>query len=131
VDVIIVSVDKRGKLAAVIKDVAVSGCVIAEALFVRRVSHGFLENRGRDGRRGSYSSKDVIAVLVVSILLVYSASASASSDVSSRGRSSLGGVPHCALSPLAVRHKLRVCDLAELVRACVLPLVVIAHANRL
>jgi hypothetical protein len=62
---------------------------------------------------------------------VYSAGASASGDISSRGRGSLGDVLRCALSPLAVWYKLRVCNLVELVRAYVLPAAVIAHANRL
>ena len=106
VDIVIVSIDKSSKLATVIKDVAVSSRVITEALFVCRVSHGFLKNRGRDRHRGSYSYKAVIDVRVVfrvvSILLVYGAGASASSDIGSRGRGSLGGVLHYALSPLAV-----------------------------
>jgi hypothetical protein len=132
VDVVVVSVDKRSELAAVIKNVAVSRCVIAEALFVCRVLHSFLEDGGRDERRGSYSCEDVMAVhvvfCVVSVLLVYGAGAGASSDVSSCGHGGLGGVPCCTLPPLAVWHEFRVCNPAELVEPCVLLVAVIAHA---
>jgi hypothetical protein len=101
VDVVVVGVEKRGKLAAVIEDMAVGGRVIVEALFVHCVSHGFLKNGGRDGHRGSYSSEDVMALCVVfcvvSILLVYGAGAGASGDVGSCGRGSLRGVPRFRL----------------------------------
>jgi hypothetical protein len=132
VDVVVVSVDKRSELAAVIKNMAVSRCVIAEALFVCCVLHSFLEDGGRDGRRGSYSCKDVMAVHVVfcavSVLLMYGAGAGASSDVSFCGRGGLGGVPHCTLPPLAIWHEFRVCNPAELIEHCVLPVAVISHA---